>query len=119
MRTELQYLGHIVTTEGVKPDPKKIKAVIEFPTPVKPRDIKAFLGLAGYYRKFINDFSLIAESLTELLQKDTEWKWMEKQEESFQKLKEALTKAPLLQYPDFTQPFIVTTDTSGYAIYFD
>jgi len=116
LRTELQYLGHIVTTEGVKPDPKKIKAVIEFPTPVKSRDIKSFLGLAGYYRKFINDFSLIAKPLTELLQKDTEWSWTEKQEESFQKLKEALTKAPLLQYPDFTQPFIVTTDASGYAI---
>ena len=71
LRTELQYLGHIVTTEGVKPDPKNIKAVTEFPSPVKPRDIKAF-GLAGYYRKFINDFSLIVKPLTEILQKEVE-----------------------------------------------
>jgi hypothetical protein len=113
---ELNYLGHIVTPDGVRPDENKIKAVIEFPTPKTQKDIKSFLELAGYYRKFIADFSAIARPLTNLLKKENEWKWTEQEQASFQLLKFKLTSTPVLQYPNFSKPFILTTDASGYAI---
>jgi hypothetical protein len=116
LKEELSYLGHIVTTNGVKPDEKKIAAVIDFPMPKSQKDIKSSLGLAGYYRRFIDNFSAIARPLTDLLKKDQLWKCGEKEQSSFDMLKSRLTKAPLLQYPDFNRPFIVTTDASGYAI---
>lgn len=116
LKVELNYLGHVVTTKGVKPDPRKVQSVTEFPRPGNPKDIKSFLGLAGYYRKFIDGFSSIARPLTELLKKDVEWQWTEKEQNSFDLLRQKLTEAPLLQYPDFTKPFILTTDASGYAI---
>ncbi|KAJ9582111.1 hypothetical protein L9F63_003567, partial [Diploptera punctata] len=114
-KEELKYLGHVVTAQGVKPDPNKIQAVTEFPTPKTPKDIKSFLGLAGYYRKFIEEFSAIAKPLTELLKKDKKWKWEDTEQNSFNKLKDKLTTAPLLQYPDFTQTFKfqVVTDHKG------
>jgi hypothetical protein len=116
LKEELNYLGHIVTPEGVIPDGNKIKAVVEFPTPKTQKDIRSFLGLAGYYRKFIVDFSAIARPLTDLLKKENEWKWLEQEQASFDLLKFKLTNTPLLQYPDFNKPFILTTDASGYAI---
>jgi hypothetical protein len=116
LKDELNYLGHVVTAGGVKPDNEKIKAVVEFPTPRTQKDIKSFLGLAGYYRKFIADFSAIARPLTQLLKKENEWKWGEQEQASFDLLKFKLTNTPLLQYPDFNKPFILTTDASGYAI---
>jgi hypothetical protein len=115
LEEERNYLGHVVTSEGVKPDSDKIKAVVEFPTPRTKKDIKSFLGLAGYYRKFIADFSAIARPLTNLLNKEKQWQWTEEQA-SFELLKLKLTSAPLLQYPDFGKPFILTTDAGGYAI---
>jgi hypothetical protein len=116
LKEELNYLGHVVTAECVKPDNEKIKAVIDFPIPQTQKDIKSFLGLAGYYRKFIADFSAIARPMTDLLKKDNEWIWAEKEQASFDLLKFKLTNEPLLQYPDFSKPFILTTDASGYAI---
>lgn len=116
LRKETQYLGHIISGEGVRPDPGKIAAVENFPTPVNVKGIQSFLGLAGYYRKFIKDFSQIAKPLTELTKKDVEYRWTAQQEDAFDKLKVALTTAPVLQYPDFMRPFIVTTDASDKAI---
>jgi hypothetical protein len=116
LKTELQYLGHIVTADGVAPDPKKIQAIVEFPTPKTPSSMKSFLGLIGYYRKFLPNFSKIARPLNDLLKKNQKWKWETEQEESFQKLKEQVTKPPVLKFPDFTQPFVLTTDASDYAI---
>jgi len=69
LKTELNYLGHVMTSEGVKPDPQKVEAFCEFPTPKNITDLKSFLGLAGYYRKFIPQFSKIAKPLNELLKK--------------------------------------------------
>jgi hypothetical protein len=116
LKEELNYLGHVVTADGVKPDKKKITAVIDFPIPRSQKDLRSFLGLAGYYRRFIDGFSAIGRPLTDLLKKDKEWKWSEKEQTSLDLLKFRLTNAPLLQYPNFNEPFIITTDASGYAI---
>jgi len=116
LRKEVAYLGHIISEEGVKPDPHKIKAVINFPAPRNPKNIKQFLGLVGYYRRFIPQFSKIAKPLTDLLKKNRPFKWELSQTNAFNILRESLCSEPILQYPDFTQPFILTTDASGYAI---
>jgi hypothetical protein len=116
LKIELNYLGHVITAEGIKPDPRKISSVVNFPVPRNTTDVKSFLGLSGYYRKFIAKFSAIAKPLTELLKKNTPWSWSEKEQTSFEKLKERLITTPVLQYPDFSKPFLLTTDASGYAI---
>jgi hypothetical protein len=100
----------------VKPDPNKIETVIRFPVPEKEKDIKAFLGLTGYYRKFIPNFSTIAKPLTTLLTKEAPLKWTSEEQRSFDFLKTKLTETPILQYPDFQKPFILTTDASGYGL---
>ena len=95
---------------------KKISSVVNFPAIKNEKDIKSFIGLAGYYRKFIENFSSIVSPLTKLLRKDQEFLWTSLQQESFENLKTCLTNAPLLQYPDFKKPFILTTDASGIGI---
>ena len=75
LKPELNYLGHVITAEGIKPDPKKISSVVNFPTPKNQTAVKSFLGLAGYYRKFIDKFSALAKPLTELLKKEIPWRW--------------------------------------------
>lgn len=116
LRREVIYLGHIIGSHGVKPDPKKIEAIKNFPIPNNEKNIKQFLGLAGYYRRFIRNFSKIAKPLTDLLKKDRQFKWETMQQESFNYLRTALCTEPILQYPDFTKIFNLTTDASGYAI---
>jgi hypothetical protein len=116
LKTELNYLGHVVTSKGVKPDPHKVHAINDFPTPKTKTDIKSFLGLAGYYRKFIPQFSKIAKPLNYLQKKDQVWNWVPEQMQSFEQLKIALIKEPVLQYQDFTKPFVLTTDASGFAV---
>jgi len=116
LRKEVIYLGHIITEDGIRPDPSKLYAVEKFPVPRKIKDVQSFLGLAGYYRKFIKDFSKIAKPLTKLIKKGEKFSWTAEQQNSFQLLKEKLTTAPVLNYPDFQQEFLVTTDASDYAI---
>ncbi|CAB3257647.1 unnamed protein product [Arctia plantaginis] len=116
LRKEVAYLGHIINNEGVKPNPEKIKAIIEFPIPKCAKDIKSFLGLVSYYRRFIPDFSKLAKPLTSLLKKDTPFNWENKQQLAFENLQHKLTTSPVLAYPDFTQPFILTCDASNYAV---
>ena len=116
LRTEVAYLGHIISADGVKPDPGKIESIINFPQPRCPKNIKQFLGLVGYYRRFIPQFSKIAKPLTDLLKKNKIFQWKEPQGEAFDTLRKALCTEPILQYPDFSKPFVLTTDASGYAI---
>ena len=116
LRPEVAYLGHIIDKEGVWPDPKKIEAVNNFPIPKNPKNIKQFLGLAVYYWRFIVGFSKIAKPLNQLLKKDTKFICSKKQQKAFELLEEKLCEEPLLQRPDFSQPFILTTDASGFAI---
>jgi len=116
LRKEVIYLGHIITENGISPDPSKLEAVKNFPIPKKVKDIQAFVGLAGYYRKFIEDFSKIAKPLTKLTKKGEKFEWTTLQQNAFETLKNKLTSAPVLKYPDFNQEFLVTTDASDYAI---
>ena len=94
----------------------KIEAVQNFPTPNTPRNIKQFLGLAGYYRRFIKDFSARAKPLSKLYKKEVLFEWGPEEEKSFKDLRQALCESPILQNPDFEKPFTVTTDASDYAI---
>jgi len=116
LRKEVSYLGHVIGQNGVRPDERRIKAVKDYPQPKTTRELKGFLGLAGYYRRFVPNFSRIAKPLTELLKKDTPYVWSDKTDEAFTSLKTALTTEPLLQYPDFSKPSILTTDASNDTI---
>jgi hypothetical protein len=100
----------------VRPDEKRVEAVKNYPVPKTAREIKGFLGFAGYCRRFIQNFSQTAKPLTELLKKNTPYVWDDRTEKAFSTLKEILTTQPLLQYPDFTKPFVLTTDASNDAI---
>lgn len=116
LRKEVSYLGHVITDKGVKPNPEKLRAVHEFPIPKTPKDVKSFLGFVSYYRRFISDFSSIAKPLTNLLKKNVEFVWSNEHQLSFETLKNKLTTAPLLSYPDFSKPFLLSCDASNYAI---
>lgn len=108
LRKEVGYLGHVITEEGVRPDPEKVEVIENFPRPDSTRKLKCFLGMTGYYRKFIKNYSKIAAPLYWLLKGDVQFTWGEEQEGAFQKLKEKLISKPILQYPDFSKEFILT-----------
>ena len=116
LRKELSYLGHLITCDGVRPNPQKIESITNYPTPKSTKDIKAFLGISGYYRRFIESYAKIAAPLTKLLKKGEEFKWTQAQEDSFNLLKSKLTQGPILSYPDFNKEFQLTTDASGTGI---
>lgn len=116
LRKEVLYLGHTITKDGLKPNDDKVKAVLNFPLPKTQTEIKSFLGLIGYYRKFIRDFAKITKPLTTCLKKNHKIIINEEYIKAFQQCKELLTSAPLLQYPDFEKPFVLTTDASNFAI---
>lgn len=116
LRQNVEFLGHIITPDGIKPNPRKIKAIQEFPIPKTSRDIKSFLGMLGFYRKFIKDFAKITKPLTSCLKKNVKIIHDKKFIDAFELCKTLLSNEPLLQYPDFTQPFILTTDASNFAI---
>lgn len=116
LRKEITYLGHKISENGIMPDPSKISSVTNFPQPTNQKQVKSFLGLASYYRRFIENFSHIAQPLNNLLKKDAEFKWTALCDQSFSELKHKLTNPPILQFPDFSSDFILTTDASQYAI---
>ena len=109
---QIKYLGHIVTAEGIAPDPAKTAAVADFPRPTNKTAVKSFLGLASYYRRFICHFSTRAFALTQLTGEKVPFIWGDDAQDAFEDLKTALTTAPILSHPDFKQPFIVDTDAS-------
>lgn len=116
LKLETEFLGHIICKEGVKPNPNKIKAIENYPIPKTTTEIKRFLGLLGYYRKFIPDFARITKPLTQCLKKGSKIKLDENYTNCFEHCKTLLTNDPILQYPDFTRDFILTTDASNVAI---
>ena len=108
----VEYLGYDVSEEGICPSESKVKAVVEWPRPQGVRDVRAFLGLASFYRRFIKNFSLKVRPLTDLTRDSVVWQWTEKEENSFNSLKKSLVITPVLRIPDFELPFVVTTDAS-------
>lgn len=116
LRDCVTYLGYVISKDGLLPDETKVVAVRNFPTPQTRKELKGFLGLTGYYRRFIADYSKIAKPLFYLTKKGVSYEWKEPQEVAFNKLKELLTNAPLLQYPNFSKPFILCTDASATAV---
>ncbi|GJR69546.1 putative reverse transcriptase domain-containing protein [Tanacetum coccineum] len=109
---EVQFLGHVVNRDGIHVDPSKVESVKNWKTPESPTEIRSFLGLAGYYRRFIENFSKIAKPLTLLTQKNKAYVWGDKQDEAFQILKEKLCNAPVLALPDGPDDFVVYCDAS-------
>ena len=113
---EVYYLGHIISKHGVKVQPSKIEAVRSFPVPKNQHDLKSFLGLTCYYRRFIKGYSTIAATLHKLLQKDCKYVWTKETQSAFDLLKQALTSAPVLAYPHSDYPLTIHTDASGQSI---
>nr|GEX13420.1 putative reverse transcriptase domain-containing protein [Tanacetum cinerariifolium] len=110
---EVQFLGHMVNIEGIHVDPSKVESVKNWKTPESPIEIRSFLGLASYYRRFIENFSKIAKPLTQLTQKNKAYVWGDKQKEAFHILKEKLYNAPVLALPDGPNDFVVYYDASN------
>nr|GEW64525.1 putative reverse transcriptase domain-containing protein [Tanacetum cinerariifolium] len=106
------FLGHLIDSQGLHVDPAKIKAVKNWASPTTPTEIRQFLGLVGYYRRFIKYFSKIAKSLTILTQKDKKFVWGEDQEMAFQILKQKLCEAPILALPEGNDDFVLYCNAS-------
>nr|GEW53779.1 putative reverse transcriptase domain-containing protein [Tanacetum cinerariifolium] len=110
------FLGHVINSQGIHVDPAKIEAVKNWASPTAPTEVRQFLGLAGYYRRFIKYFLKIAKSLTELTQKNMKYIWGENQESAFQLLKQNFCKAPILALPEGNDDFVVYCDASHQEI---
>ena len=136
LQTRVKYLGHILSAEGIETDPSKTESIRNWPTPQNAKELRSFLGLASYYRKFIPNLSKIASPLNELLGGPKRrrgkskfspppvalpWVWNKRHSDAFQQIKDHLTSPPVLQYADFSKPFILHTDAStqglGAALY--
>ena len=119
-RTETRFLGHILSRDGSRPDPRNIEKIVNWPTPRTITDVRGFNNLANHYRRYIDKFAHIALPLTNLLKgspaKGSPIKWTEKEEEAFQALKKALTSEPVLRHPRMGQPFVIDPDSSQYCI---
>ena len=109
---EIQYLGHILSTKGIQPLPSKMQAIQNMHPPTKPKQVCAFLSLVGNYRKFIKNFMKIAKPLTLLTCQHVKFDWTPTHHEAFLHLKESITQAPILCYPDPNKRYIVYTDAS-------
>ena len=115
MKKHIQYLGHLISEEGIQPLPEKLESIKTMPAPRNTKEIKQFLGLTGYYRKFVPRFLDLSRPLTRLTHKDTLFKWTKEYKAVFQMLKDALCQHPILKYPDPARPYILFTDASNYA----
>lgn len=113
---KVSFLGHVISGEGIAIDPSKVDAVLQWEVPKTVTEIRSFLGLAGYYRRFIEGFSKLALPLTQLTCKGKAFVWDMKCEESFIELKKKLTTAPILILPNHVEPFVVYCDASGLGL---
>ena len=109
---EVQFLGHLVNQNGILVDPAKIEAVMRWEVPKSPSEIRSFLGLAGYYQRFIQDFSKIAIPLTRLTRKVVVFRWGPEQQAAFKILRQRLCEAPILALPEGVEDFVVYCDAS-------
>jgi thymidylate kinase len=113
---EIAILGHMVSEKGIAPDPDKIRAMVSYPCPRTQRQVRAFLGLTGFYRRFIKGYAEIAGPLTGLTSKNVSFAWGPEQQQSFEQLKQALISPPILRPPDWALPFLLYTDWSKLAV---
>ena len=114
----MNYLGHVISKNGIQVNPDKIDVVKSFPTPKNPKQVRSFLGLCNYYRRFVLGYSKIVHPLNQLLHKDRKFKWTSECTSAFDTLKAALTSSPILALPDTSKEFILSTDASATAIGF-
>ena len=112
MSEEVEYLGHIVTPQGLKPNQRNLDAVKEFPIPTNLKQLRQFLGLTSHYRRFVLCYAKIAQPLYDLTRQGTPFNWTASCEQAFDILKSKLLTAPILAYPDFTRDFVLETDAS-------
>ncbi|KAL0550973.1 hypothetical protein IC582_010043 [Cucumis melo] len=112
---KIEYLGHIISGGGVEVDPEKIRSIVDWPTPTNVREIRGFLGLTGYYRRFVKHYGSIAAPLIQLLKKGG-FVWNKEAEEAFERLKSAMISLPVLALPNFEQPFEIETDALGVGV---
>jgi len=110
--TQLEYLGHIISAQGVATEPSKISAVSSWPVPTNLKQLRGFLGLTGYYRRFIKHYRMLCKPLTQLLKKGVHFQWTQETQEAFQLLNDALVQAPVLAISDFSKQFVIETDAS-------
>jgi hypothetical protein len=112
---QVMFLGHI-SEDGVATNPSKTRQVVSWPVPMTPREVRQFLGLASYYRRFIKDFATIVKSPHRLTEKNTQFKWTPDCQTAFETLHRMLVSAPILAFPDYTRPFLLNTDTSDNGV---
>eukprot|EP00731_Ephydatia_muelleri_P020333 Em0013g60a len=113
MQTRVRYLGHIVSSKGIEIDPEKVRCVSDWPTPTDQRSLKQFMGLASYYKRFVQGFAQVAAPLNALTEKTKTWEWTAECNGAFLELKKRLVSAPILVMPCFNHKFILDTDASG------
>ena len=113
---KVRYLGHIVSEDGIETDPEKVEAIRKWERPSNVSELRSFLGLCSYYRRFVPDFATIARPLIKMTEKNVQFAWTEEQEESWRALKEKLVSPPVLMYPDPEVPFVLDTDASDFGI---
>ena len=114
--SQVKYLDYIIDAKGLRADPEKTKAIIDFPAPTNLRQLRGFLGMVGWYSRFMPEFSSDKVPLCELLRKDVKWRWTAEHQQAFEKIKRGLISAPVLVRPDFAKPFKLHCDASDYAI---
>ena len=115
-KTEVKFLGYIITENGIAMDPTKVETVLSWPAPQNVLEVQMFLGLANFYRRFIKNFSQLLAPITALLKKNTSFNWNRAADKAFRALKKAFTSAPILRHFDYSKPAIMETDASDYAI---
>lgn len=113
---EVEYVGFLLSTKGLHPQKEKIKAISEFPRPKSVKDLQSLMGLANYYQRFNSRYAMHLGKLTHLLKKGKKWVWTDEEEQAFKDLKASFIEEIVLHHPDFSKPFILQTDASGYAI---
>jgi hypothetical protein len=115
-KRELEYLGHTISGSSISTESSKIQAVSDWPAPQTMKELRGFLGLTGYYRRFIQHYAMISKPLTQLLKKGIQFQWTPKSQRAFDVLKQALVQAPVLSVPNFNEPFTLETDVSDQGI---
>ena len=114
--SRVTYLGFVLDQDGLRPDSDKIAPVVNYPAPTNIKQLRRFLGMVNWYARFIENDAEIKVPLLKLLRKDEPWEWTEERQVAYEKLKKALTVAPVLTRPDFTKPFSIQCDASRYAL---